>query len=34
MATILAGACVGRPIGTRVGQAQRVIQLAVRQQGQ
>jgi hypothetical protein len=32
MTTVLAGACVSERIGTGVGQAQRVIQLAVGQQ--
>ena len=32
MAAVPAGACVGEHIGTRVGQAQRVIQLAIGQQ--
>jgi hypothetical protein len=32
VATILAGACISEPIGTRVGQADRVIQLTVGQQ--
>jgi len=32
VATVLAGARVGQLVGTRVGQAQRVIQLAVSQQ--
>jgi hypothetical protein len=32
MATVLAAACVSERIGTRVGQAQRVIQLAIGQQ--
>jgi hypothetical protein len=32
VATILAGACIGEHVATRVGQAQRVIQLAVGQQ--
>jgi hypothetical protein len=31
VATVLAGARIGQPIGTRVGQAHRVIQLTLRQ---